>query len=136
MNLCTAPTLHTQSDNAASPSPPHSKSRYLPLGLLARQERLQNPDLLIQRLQPDSQPLMHRRLVGAQLDVEVLPVGTRGHGGAEDGLHEEGVVRLQGGAVGVAEGDGELVSGDVEVGGESQAGEFKTAGGKDVSSWR
>jgi len=72
---------------------------------------------------------MHNRLVGAQLDVEVLPVRTRGHGGAEDGLDEEGVVRLQGAAVGVAEGDGELLGGGFEVRGEREAGEFEAARG-------
>jgi hypothetical protein len=44
------------------------------------------------------------------------------------------VVRLQGAGVGFAEGDGELLGGDVEVRGECEAGEFETAAGDDVSS--
>lgn len=112
------------------PLPPQLAEKNLPLRLWPVQESLQDGDLRLQRLQPHCQPLLHCRLVITKLHVEVLAVWARGHGSAEDGLDEEAVVGLEGRAVGVAEGDGELLGGELHVLGESNAGEVEaTAGG-------
>lgn len=71
---------------------------------------------------------MHRLLVIPKLHVEVLAVRARRHGSAEDGLDEEAVVGLEGRAVGVAEGDGEFLSGELHVLGKSDTGEVEAAG--------
>ena len=81
----------------------------LPLGLLAVKESLEDGDNLVQSSQVLAHLLLDLLLVGAKLAVEVLAVRAGAHGGAENGLDEEAVVRLEGDAVGAAEGLGELV---------------------------
>ena len=81
----------------------------LPLGLLALNEGLQDGHNVLQGSQVLVHILLDLRIVGAELAVEVLAVGASAHGGAEDGLDEEAVVRLKGDAVGIAEGLGKLV---------------------------
>jgi hypothetical protein len=67
----------------------------LPLRILARHELIQNPHNLLQALQPRIQLLTHSRLIITQLGIEVLPIGCRTHGGAEDGLHDEAMVLFE-----------------------------------------
>ena len=105
-----------------------SSSHNLPLRLWPVQESLQDSHLRLQRLQPHSQSLVHIILVISKLSIEVVAVRARRHGSAEDGLHEEAVVGLKGGAVGVAERDGELLAGELHVLGEGDAGEVEAAG--------
>lgn len=100
----------------------------LPLGLLAGREFLQDGHHLLQRREPGLQLLPYLRLVAAQLGVEVLPVRRGAHGGAEDRLDDEGVMRLEGVLVGAAEGVGELLGGVVDVGAEGLGGEVETTG--------
>lgn len=69
---------------------------------------------------------MDLRLVATELSIKVLAVWACRHGGGENRLDQEAVVWLKSGAVGVAEGDGELVGG-LDVRGEREAGEFETA---------
>ena len=99
----------------------------LPFSLLPRLELLQDRHLLLQRLQPLPRRRVHLRGVVSQLSVKVLAVRRRGHGGAEDGLHHEGVVGFQRVAVGGAEGGGELVGGVLEVGADALRGEVEAA---------
>jgi hypothetical protein len=99
---------------------------HLPLGLLPGQELLQNSKVLLQTTKPLLQLTLDLRIVVTELLVEVLPVWCCAHGGAEDGLHDEGVVGLEGVAVGIAEGVGEFLVrvGDVVaegLGGEVEA---------------
>lgn len=101
----------------------------LPLRLLPRLERLQNRHLPLQRLQPLPRRRVHLAGVVAQLGVKVLAVRRRGHGGAEDGFHEEGVVGFERVGVGGSEGGGELVGGVDEVGADALGGEVEAAGG-------
>jgi len=102
-------------------------TQHLPLRLLPRQELSQYRDILLQPAQPLLQLRLHLRFVIAQLLVEVLSVWCRAHGGAEDGLHDEGVVRLEGFAVGVAEGVGEFFGGVGDVVAEGLGGEIEGA---------
>lgn len=76
---------------------------HLPLGLLASHEFVQDFKVLFKTGQPGSKLLLDLRLVIAQLGVKVLSVRGCAHGGTEDGLDEEGVVGLEGVAVGGAE---------------------------------
>ena len=69
---------------------------------------------------------MDLRIVTAELSVEVLPVWCSAHGGAEEGLDDEGVVGLEGVAIGIAEGVGELLVGVGDVVTEGLGGEVKT----------
>lgn len=98
----------------------------LPLGLLALLEGLQDSHHLLQR----NDLLVHLRdnlgLVITQLGVEVLAVRSRGHGSAEDGLDQEGVVRLEGTTVGLTEGLRQLLGGVVEVVAEGLGSEVET----------
>ena len=108
--------------------PSHQTHRtILPLPLLRRKERLQNPHPLLQRLQPTLQPLLHSRLIVAKLGVKVLAVRARAHGGAEYRLDEERVVLLERLAVGFAETDGELFVRVREVVAEGLGGEVEAA---------
>lgn len=75
----------------------------LPLRLLAIEKRLDDSNDLVERSEVLAQLLLDLLLVVAELGVEVLAVGAGGHGGAEDGLDEEAVVRLERDAVGAAE---------------------------------
>jgi len=104
-----------------------TRHTHLPLPLLRRKERLQNPDPLLQRLQPTLQPLLHSRLIISQFGVKVLAVWARAHGGAEYRLDEERVVLLERLAVGFAETDGELFVGVGEVVAEGLGGEVEAA---------
>ena len=99
----------------------------LPLGLFASQELVQNSDVLLQSLQPLIQFLVHTWLVISQLGIEVLSVGCSRHGGGEDGLDDEGVVRLKSLAVGFTEGGGEFFGGSVNVSAEGLGGEVETS---------
>ena len=99
----------------------------LPLGLFASQELVQNRDVLLQSLQPLIQFLVHTWLVISQLGIEVLSVGCGRHGGGEDGLDDEGVVRLKGLAIGFTEGGGEFFGGSVDVSAEGLGGEVETS---------
>lgn len=100
----------------------------LPFSLLRVQEGLQDANLGLQRLQPDLQSLIDLCLIVAELEVEVLSVWACGHGRAEDGLHQEAVVGLEGGGVGIAEGDRQLFAGDLDVLGKGEAGKLEAAG--------
>jgi hypothetical protein len=88
---------------------PAARFHCLPLGVLGVEEALEDAHNLVQRLQVLAQLLLDLLLVGAELGVKVLAVGAGTHGGAEDGLDEEAVVRLEGDAVSAAERVGELV---------------------------
>ena len=99
----------------------------LPLRLLSALESLQNVHLGLKGLQPRPQVRRNLRLIISKLSIEVLAVWACGHGGREDRLDQEAVVWLESGAIGIAEGDGELVGGVLEVGGDCEAGEFKSA---------
>lgn len=99
---------------------------YLPLGLLAVEELLENANNLGESSEVDLEIAVDLGAVVAELGVKVLAVGASAHGGAEDGLDEEAVVRLEGAAVGSAEGVGKLLVGLGRVGSQGEAGEFKT----------
>lgn len=79
-------------------------SPLLPLGFLPAQKLLQNSNPLFQSLHFLLQGVLHLGAVFAKLCVEVLPVRGGGHGSAEDGLDDEGVVGFEGVSVGLAEG--------------------------------
>jgi hypothetical protein len=99
----------------------------LPLSLLSRTELLQNGHNLLQRAQPCRQPLIDLGLIIAQLLVKVLAVRGSAHGGAEERLDDEGMVGLEGLAVGAAEGVAELLGWIGEVGAKGLGGEVETA---------
>ena len=99
----------------------------LPLRLLPPLELLQYRHLPLQRPQPLPRRLVHLRGVVAQLGVEILPVRRGGHGGAEDGLHHEGVVGLQRAGVGGPEGGRELLGGGLQVRADAEGGEVQAA---------
>lgn len=109
-------------------SPLSSSRPYLPLGVGAGEELLQDNDNLLERLEVDSEVALDLGLVGAQLGVKVLAVGGSAHGGAEDGLDEEAVVGLEGAAVGLAERVGELLRGVGDVLVEGLGGEVEATG--------
>lgn len=87
----------------------------LPLRLLTPRKYPQNPHHLLQPRQPLFQLRTHLRLIATQLSIKVLTVRRSAHGGAEDGLDDERVVRLERVAVSVAEGVGELFGRICEV---------------------
>lgn len=101
-------------------------TRLLPLGVLARLEGLQDGHHLLQ----GGDLLLHGGedlgLIITQLFEEGLAVRGRGHGSAEDGLHHERVVRLEGTAVGFAEGVRKFLGGVVEVVAEGLSSEVET----------
>jgi hypothetical protein len=105
---------------------PHASYHPLPLCLLPRQELLQDSKILLQATEPLLQLSLDLCIVVAELLVEVLPVWCCAHGCAEDGLHNEGVVWLEGVAVGIAEGVGEFLVGVGDVVAESLGGEVET----------
>lgn len=76
---------------------------HLPLRLLPVQESLKNRNILLQTRQPNLQLRSHFLRISTQLRIKVFSVWSRRHGGAEDGFNHEGVVWLEGGAVGVTE---------------------------------
>ena len=100
---------------------------YLPLGLLAVEELLENTNNLGEGSEVDLEIAGDLGVVVAKLGVKILAVGASAHGGTEDGLDEEAVVRLQGAAVGGTEGVGELFVGLGRVGSQGEAGELETA---------
>lgn len=99
----------------------------LPLGLLAVNKRLQNVNHLLQRLQVGHHLLVElvTLLALGDVGVKVLAVGASAHGGTEDGLDDEGVVGLEGGAVGAAEGVSELLFVVLDVGIQSEGNELE-----------
>jgi hypothetical protein len=103
-------------------------SHRLPLCLLPRHELVQDSKVVFEALKPLLKLSLHLCIVVAQLVVKVLPVRGRTHGGAEDGLHDERVVRLEGVAVGVAERVGEFLGGVGDVVAEGLGGEVKATG--------
>ena len=103
-----------------------SSIQHLPLRLFPSLKLLQNPDLLLQRLQPCIRRTIHLRLIIAQLRVEIFAVGCSAHGGVEDRLDNERVVRLERVAVGVAEGDGEFLGRVGDIVADCLGGEIKT----------
>jgi hypothetical protein len=98
---------------------------HLPLRLLPGQELLQDSKVLLQATEPLLQLSLDLCIVIAELLVEVLPVWCCTHGGAEDRLHDEGVVGLEGVTVGIAEGVGELLVGVGDVVAEGLSGEVE-----------
>jgi hypothetical protein len=105
-------------------------SHCLPLRLLPRHELIQDGKVLLEALEPLLKLSLHLCVVVAQLVVKVLPVWGRAHGGAEDGLHNERVVRLEGVAVGVAERVGEFLGGVGDVVAEGLSGEVEATGSR------
>ena len=99
---------------------------YLPLGLLAVEELLENANNLGESSEVDLEVAGDLGVVIAKLGVKVLAVGASAHSGAEDGLDEEAVMRLEGAAVGGAERVGELFVGLGRVGRQGEAGELET----------
>lgn len=83
----------------------------LPFGILAVDERLENADDLVESSQPGLELLVELLLWGvlANLLVKVGTLWAVAHGGREDLLDNEVVVGLEGLAVGIGEGDGELL---------------------------
>ena len=81
----------------------------LPLGLLPGEELVQDGNILLQRSQPLLQLGLNLGLVVSKLLVKVGAVWGSAHSGAENGLDDERVVGLEGVAVGIAEGVGELL---------------------------
>jgi len=99
----------------------------LPLGLLPCQELVQDGNILLKAGKPLLQLGLYLCVVVAQLLVEILPVGRCTHGSAEDGLHDEGVVWLEGVAVGIAERVGEFLGGVGDVVTEGLGSEVEAA---------
>lgn len=99
----------------------------LPFGLLSLQESLQHTHNLLQTSQPRPQLSIDLLLVITQLDVEVFSVRHSSHGSTEDGLDEERMMRLEGCAVCVSEGGGQLVRWRGQVVVKSQQGELEAA---------
>jgi len=100
----------------------------LPLGLLLRQECVQDSNKLLQRGEPLLELSLYLAFVVAQLSVEVLAVGCGAHGSTEYGLDHEGVVGLECVAVGIAEGVGELLGGVGDVVAEGLGSEVEATG--------
>ena len=98
----------------------------LPLGVLGLEETLEDTDNLLKRGEVGAELGGNLLLVVTKLSVEVLAVGAGAHGSAEDGLDEEAVVGLEGGAVGVAEGVGKLFGALCDILAEGDAGELET----------
>ena len=98
---------------------------YLPLSLFPGQELVQCSNNLLQCSQVALELLLDLRIITAKLSVEVLPVWCGAHGGAEQRLDDERVVRLEGVAVGIAEGVGELLLGVRDVVAEGLGGEVE-----------
>lgn len=73
-------------------------------------------------------------LVISKLGVKVLAVWGSAHGGAENGLDDEGVVRLERVAVGVTEGVRELLGRVGNVVAKGLGGEVEATGGTFVSN--
>jgi hypothetical protein len=101
----------------------------LPLGLLPLQETLQDRNDLLQTCQPNPQLRSHLLHICTQLRIKVLTVRSRRHGGAENGLHHEGMVGLEGAAIGISEGGRELLTCGSDVLGEGDGREIETSGG-------
>jgi hypothetical protein len=101
------------------PHPFHLNSSNLPLRLLPSLELLQDAHNLLQARKPSIKLLVDTLLIVTEVLVESSAVRRGAHGGGEDGLDHEGVVGLEGVAVGGAEGLGELGGGVGEVGAEA-----------------
>ena len=98
------------------------------LDALAVEEGLENFDNVLESGEVLLELSIDLVLVVAELAVEVLAVGAGAHGGAEDGLDEEAVVRLEGDVVGGAEGGRKLLVSSNDVVGETLACELETSG--------
>lgn len=112
----------------------HSMNRcslYLPLRLLTALELLEDGDVLLESHHLSVQGLVDLGLVLTKLGVEVLAVGGSRHSSREDGLDNEGVVGLEGVAVGFTEGVGQLGAAVVQVVAEGLGGEVKTSVAQD-----
>lgn len=101
------------------------KLQRLPLRLLPVQERLQNSNNPLQRCQPRLQLTLYLLLISLspKLRIKILSIRTRRHRSAEDRLHHERMVGLEGVAVGGTEGGRHLFGGDGEVLSEGSGGE-------------
>lgn len=108
-------------------SPPFKCTALLPLGVLARLEGLEDRHHLLQGLDFAVHGRCDLGLVVAHLGIEIFPVGRGRHGSAEDGLDHEGVVGLEGAAVGLAEGIGQLHRRVVQIVTEGLGREVETA---------
>lgn len=117
------PTPSTPSIPLPSPSP------NLPLNLPPPHKPLQNRHLPLQRLQPPPQRLLPLPTLHPNLRIKVFPIRRRAHGGAENRLDEEAVVRLERAAVGRAERGREFVGWVRGVVAEGLGGEIEAAGG-------
>jgi hypothetical protein len=113
----------------------HLDSSNLPLSLLPSLELLQNANNLLQARKPGIELLVDALLVVTEVLVESSAVRRGAHGGGEDGLDHEGVVGLEGVAVGGAEGLGELGSRVGEVGAEALGCEVEGSVERLVSLW-
>lgn len=100
---------------------------FLPLGLLAAEERRQDGDNLGKSVEVDLELLGDELRGLAELGVEISTVRAGGHGGAEDRLDEEAVVGLQGLSVCSTEGIRKLLRGSSNVAGEGLGGEVETS---------
>lgn len=103
------------------------------LDALAVEEGLEDVDNLLQGGEVLLELGIDLVLVIAELGVEVLAVRASAHGGTENGLDEEAVVGLESDIVGGTEGGGKLIGSDVDVVGETLAGELETSGGLRIS---
>lgn len=103
--------------------------RCLPLRLLLLLESLDDGDDALEGGEPLLELLLDFGLVVAQLGVKVLAVRGGAHGGAEDGLDDERVVRLERVAVGRAERVRQLLARVLDVLAQRLRGEVEAAGG-------
>ena len=96
----------------------------LPLGLLSREEFLEDFDNLLQSFEVLLQ-LGPNGLLGAELGVKDRAVRAGAHSGTEKGLDQEAVMGLESEPVGVAEGIGEFLLGVGDIFGKALAGELQ-----------
>jgi hypothetical protein len=131
------PRIQSRSTSCSPISSSSLPSRFsnLPLSLLPSLELLQNANNLLQARKPGIELLVDAFLVVTEVLVESSAVRRGAHGGGEDGLDHEGVVGLEGVAVGGAEGLGELGSRVGEVGAEALGCEVEGSVERLVSLW-
>lgn len=110
-----------------------SRAIPLPLGLLGVLEGLHNLDDLLKCGNFLLQLGGDLGLILTELLVEVGAVWGGGHGGGEEGLDDERVVRLEGLTIGVTEGVRELLGGVLDVVAECLHSEVKATGSIQVS---
>ena len=95
------------------------------LCFLCSQEVIQGLDNVFKAAQPSTKLFLNTGLVVAELGVEVFAIGSRTHGGTEDGLDHETVVLAEGVAVGCAERDTDFLVAVGKVLAESLSGEVE-----------